>query len=83
VTLPDAQTRFLHLHVHHLVTKWTAHFKETILKATTERGRHAYICQADLAELFAAGLMETGPGQLVRATPAGRAYMVKQKEPAE
>lgn len=69
--LSATQSRFLALHVHHLVTVWTWHFGESMLCARADK-RRAYIWADELSGLFDVGLMEPAPGISVRATKLGR-----------
>lgn len=83
MALPDLtplQSRFLALHAHHLVTKWTWHFGETMLRAVTERGRPAFCGRDELEDLVERGLLGRGAGLSVRVTEAGRAALERQKE---
>lgn len=83
MALSALQSRFLSLHVHHLVTKWTWHFGETMLRAVTDRGRPAFCGREELEQLVAEGLIERGCGVSVRVTSKGRlALLEKQKETA-
>lgn len=56
------QERFLTLHTKHIVTKWSWHFQETMLRACTDRGLSASLSRDDADELVRAGLMEWGFG---------------------
>lgn len=63
------QQAFLRLHTQHIVTKWSWHFQETMLRACTDRGLSASLSRDDADEMVRAGLMEWGFGCAdIRAT---------------
>lgn len=67
------QERFLAIHAKHVVVKWVWHFKETLLRAYTERGLSAAISRGAVDDLVTAGLMEWGFGCAdCRVTDAGK-----------
>lgn len=56
--MTDEQSRFLALHVRHVIVKWEWLFRGSMLRATTEHGDVATITARGFAHLVDAGLVE-------------------------
>jgi len=76
--LNDAQANFLALHIRFVVERWQWVFADGMLRAFASRARCASVSRAELDDLVRKGLVERGPGQIVRVTDAGREHV---KEP--